>query len=202
MQFIRNRSLSLRTVLCCGREPFLAVHIHARWLTHTWDMNHSYMRTCFLLCLHSQFFFFCDVTRLCVRHDSFIRTRWLNHTCNVTHSYMWHDAFMQVAWLVHTWEMTHSYMRHDAFIHVTWLIHIWAPSLARPPCLVLQLRFESRKVGRGGLAQRRAWGGELGCAWGMCLRALIGCVWELPVYGHTCMGNSKDLWGSRYTCNC
>jgi len=132
-------------------------HIHETWIIHICAPVSSYASTL-------NFFFFCDVTRLCVRHDSFIRTRWLNHTCNVTHSYMWHDAFIQVAWLVHTWEMTHSYMRHDAFIHVTWLIHIWAPSLARPPCLVLQLRFESRKGGRGGLAQRRAWGGELGCA--------------------------------------
>jgi len=66
----------------------------------------------------------CDMTHLCVWHDSFIYVTWLIFICDLTHLYMWHDSSICVTWLIYICDMTHLYMWHDSSICVTWLIYI------------------------------------------------------------------------------
>ena len=84
--------------------------------------------------------FVCDMTHLCVWHDScawhdsFMCVAWLmcdmTHQCDMTYmchmmySYVWHDSFLWVTWFIHMCDMTHSYVWHDSFICVTWLIYM------------------------------------------------------------------------------
>jgi len=81
------------------------------------------------------------MTRLYVRHGSFICLQWLIHTtcvrmhkCVMAYSYVrrdificapWssHDSFRCVAWL-DCWLITHSHVRHDSFICANWVIHM------------------------------------------------------------------------------
>ena len=59
--------------------------IFLRWLLHTIETTHSYIRRDSLI--H-------------VWHVLFINTTWLIHTCNTTHSYKQHDSFIQATWLI------------------------------------------------------------------------------------------------------
>jgi len=84
----------------------------------------------------------CDVTRLCVWHDSFICATWLIHMCDMTHSYVRHDWLICATWLIHVWHDSFIYVsdgtrmshfdagyvcvRRDPFICVTWLIYMCA----------------------------------------------------------------------------
>ena len=97
----------------------------------------------------------CDVTRLCVWHDSFICATWLIHMCDMTHWYVRHDSLICATWLIHmcdmthsytwamghvcrtltrgmcVWDVTRSYVWHDWFICAPWLIR----SLTRGICV-------------------------------------------------------------------
>jgi len=52
----------------------------------------------------------CDVTPLCVWHESFMCVTCLIHVCDMTPLCVWHDSFMCVTWLIHVCDMTHSYV--------------------------------------------------------------------------------------------
>jgi len=58
--------------------------IHVKWLTHTYDMTHSYMWHDSFICA-TWLMYICDMTHSCVT--------WPTHICDMTHSYMWHDSF-------------------------------------------------------------------------------------------------------------
>ena len=66
----------------------------------------------------------CDMTFLCVWHDSFMCLTWLIHVSDMTHSCVWRDSFMCVTWLSHMCDVTHSCVWRDSFMCVTWLIHV------------------------------------------------------------------------------
>ena len=60
------------------------------------------------------------MTRLYVRHDSFMCAPWLIYTCAMTHLYdlcenAWvrDGLFVRAPWHIHTCAMTYSYVRHD-----------------------------------------------------------------------------------------
>ena len=66
----------------------------------------------------------CDMTHLCVWHDSRILLTCLIRTCDMTHSCIWHDVFIRVTWFNHMYGATHSHVWHVVFIRVTWLVHM------------------------------------------------------------------------------
>ena len=87
----------------------------------------------------------CDMTPLCVCHDSFVFVTWLIRSATWRCSYVRHDLSMWAPWLIHmcamirfshphiqcpvTWlfhmsAMTHSYVCHDSFICAPLLIHM------------------------------------------------------------------------------
>jgi len=74
----------------------------------------------------------CDVTRLCVRHDSdvFLCATWLVYVWNMTGTsfYVRRGSFMCVTWLGHLslCDVTRLYVRRDseAFTYATWLVYV------------------------------------------------------------------------------
>jgi len=71
-----------------------------------------------------------DMTRLYVRHDSFVCETWLLCMWDMTHLYVRHDSCVCVLCLVpllqpSVWDMTHLYVRHDSFVYESWLICMW-----------------------------------------------------------------------------
>ena len=76
----------------------------------------------------------CDMTHLCVWHDSFVCETWLVHaqdlrvtSCTTKHAIacVTHDSFMRVTWLLRVCDMAPSCEWHDSFVCVTWLLHVW-----------------------------------------------------------------------------
>ena len=73
----------------------------------------------------------CDMTHLCVWHDSVIWVKWRIHVGDMTHSYVcrdsyvWPDSFICVIGRIHKCDVTHLYVSRDSFIHVPWLIHMY-----------------------------------------------------------------------------
>ena len=80
--------------------------------------------------------YMCDVTHLCVWHDSFVC---LIHMCDMTHLSVCHDSFIVVTssiicvpWLIYICEITHLCVWHDSpiylwnhsYICLTWLIYM------------------------------------------------------------------------------
>jgi len=53
-----------------------------------------------------------------------IYVTWLIHVCDMTHICMWHDSSIYVTWLIHICEITHICMWHDSYMYVTWLIYV------------------------------------------------------------------------------
>jgi len=72
---------------------------------------------------HSYFKTLVHTANSYLSHDSFT---WLTHTCDMTDLCVWHDSSIHVTWLIymHMCEMTHSYVWHDSFMCVTCFV-IW-----------------------------------------------------------------------------
>jgi len=100
--------ISVKKPYTCANEPYLSVK-----------------KCCIIRSINACV---CDVTHLCVWHDS-LCVIWLIHMCDVTRSYesvtthscAWCDSFVCVAWLIRICDMTNSYVWHDSFMRVTWL---------------------------------------------------------------------------------
>jgi len=68
----------------------------------------------------------CDVTRLCVRHESVICVTWRLH---VWHGVVDWDDFLFATWLIYVCDMTRtpSHVRRDSCMCATW--YVWHDSL-------------------------------------------------------------------------
>ena len=102
-----------------GFTPGVTCHIfvwlpasHVTWPIYKCDTSHSHMR--------------CDMTHLCVWHDSFMCATWLIYVCDMTHLYVWHDSARCVTWLMHMWDSARcvSWLIHMSARFVSWLIHM------------------------------------------------------------------------------
>jgi len=116
------------------------IHTCETWRIHTCDMSFDARTDSFMRFIIVEQLHLCDMTRSCVRHDSWICATWLIHTCDMTHSYVRDltyctcdmsfnartDTFMRfvVVEQLHMREMIRSYVRHDSFIYATRLIHM------------------------------------------------------------------------------
>jgi len=50
----------------------------------------------------------CDMSHVCVRHDSCMCATWLMYVCDMTHVCVRHDSCMCATWLMHVCDMTHA----------------------------------------------------------------------------------------------
>jgi len=106
-------------VLLCFVDPILGNRYGpVTWLLHICDMTH--------LCMwHDSFMGIArDTTLSYVWHDYFICLTWFFRMCDMTLTYVWRDSFICVTCLFHMCDMPHSYVWHDSFIYVTWLIYV------------------------------------------------------------------------------
>jgi len=93
----------------------------------TWDMTYTYVWH------HSQLLLSClnwstttYMSRLYVRHGSFVCETWLTHTCDIIancycqvftglqQSYSWHVSFVCETWCVGVWDLTYAYVWHGS----------------------------------------------------------------------------------------
>ena len=94
----------------CGKWPVKIRHPMGLrhpviWRQCLCDMTHSCVYwhvICFFIVLSfTWYMLICNMSNLCVRHDSFIRAAWRIYMCDTTHFYVCHDVCICATWLIH-----------------------------------------------------------------------------------------------------
>ena len=92
------------------------------WLTHMWDMTHSYVRHDSLPVRRRDYGGRCCCAALAPRHASSLA---LPPRIAPVCPDVRHDSLTCETWLIDMWDMTHWHVRHDSLICETWLIDMW-----------------------------------------------------------------------------
>jgi len=109
------------------------LYVWHKWYRDPHDLTSKYIVS---PCVWKDSFIMCDITclcvrheshfetwcRLCMRHDSLVCATWFVRMCDMTFLYVRHDSFVCATLLIRMCDMTHSYVCHDSFVCLTTLI--------------------------------------------------------------------------------